>query len=147
MRRPVDIWPAPRSEDQCQSLCMADDETAPSASLVPPLNLRAVASSRLRAREGDLGRVAPPISMGWFTTPTAQEIVIRRPSCTSRDAGTVFGFGQGEEILNPGPHRPEPCRWRVLRCPTDSRVVLANTKSTRLVSFGDPLEPSGAGNA
>jgi hypothetical protein len=30
---------------------------------------------------------------------------------------------------------------------TDSRMVLANTKSTRLVSFGDPLEPSGAGNA
>jgi hypothetical protein len=26
-------------------------------------------------------------------------------------------------------------------------VVLANTKSTRLVSFSDPLEPSGAGNA
>ena len=44
-------------------------------------------------------------------------------------------------------HGPEPCRCRVLRCPTDSRVVLANTKSTRLVSFGDPLEPSGAGNA
>ena len=49
--------------------------------------------------------------------------------------------------LNPGPHGPEPCRCRVLRCPTDSRVVLANTKSTRLMSFGDPLEPSGAGNA
>jgi hypothetical protein len=35
-------------------------------------------------------------------------------------------------------HGPEPCRCRVLRCPTDSHVVLANTKSTWLVSFGEP---------
>jgi len=40
--------------------------------------------------------------------------------------------------LNPGPHGPETCWCRVLRCPTDSRVVLANTKSTSLVSFSDP---------
>ena len=53
----------------------------------------------------------------------------------------------GARDLNPGHHGLEPCRCRVLRCPTDSRVVLANTESTRLVSFGDPLEPSGAGNA
>jgi len=49
--------------------------------------------------------------------------------------------------LNPRPHGPEPCRCRVLMCPIDSRVVLASTESTRLVSFGDPLEPSGAENA
>jgi hypothetical protein len=61
--------------------------------------------------------------------------------------GFVFRNWSGARDLNPGPHGPEPCRCRVLRCPTDSRVVLANTKSTRLVSFGDPLEPSGAGNA
>ena len=53
----------------------------------------------------------------------------------------------GARDLNPGPHGPEPCRCRVLRCPTDTRVVLPNTESTRLVSFGDPLEPFGAGNA
>ena len=40
--------------------------------------------------------------------------------------------------MNPGPHGPEPCRGRVLRCPTDSGVLLANTKSTSLVSYGDP---------
>ncbi len=55
-------------------------------------------------------------------------------------------IGRGRD-LNPGPHGPEPCRCRVLLCPTDSRVALANTKSTSLVSFGDPLEPSGAGKA
>ena len=31
-------------------------------------------------------------------------------------------------------------------CPTDSGVVRASTKPTRLVSLGDPLERSGAGN-
>jgi len=39
--------------------------------------------------------------------------------------------------LNPGPHGPEPCPWRVLLCPTDTRVVLANSQSTSLVSLGD----------
>ena len=63
-----------------------------------------------------------------------------------RDASEIRN-SSGARDLNRGPHGPEPCRCRVLRCPTDSRVVLANTKSTRLVSFGDPLEPSGAGNA
>ena len=47
---------------------------------------------------------------------------------------------RGRRIV-PGPYGPEMCRCRVLRCPTDSRIVLANTKSTSLVSFGDPLEP------
>jgi hypothetical protein len=61
--------------------------------------------------------------------------------------GFQIRFWSGAWDLNPGPHGPEPCRCRVLLFPTDSRVVLANTKSTSLVSFGDPLEPSGAGNA
>ena len=64
-------------------------------------------------------------------------------------ASSWFGQPASIELGIPNrvPHGPEPCRCRVLRCPTDSRVVLANTKSTRLVSFGDPLEPSSAGNA
>jgi len=49
--------------------------------------------------------------------------------------------------VNPGPHGPEPCRLHVLLSPTDSCGVRANTKSTSLVSFGDPIEPSDAGNA
>ncbi len=43
------------------------------------------------------------------------------------------------------PHGPEPWLGRVLRCPKDSCVVLANTKSTRLVSFGDPEDPRDSG--
>ncbi len=81
---------------------------------------------------------------------------IRDPSVTREPKSAIawvvggdfeFKNWSGAGDLNPGPHGPEPCRCRVLRCPTDSRVVLANTGSTGLVSFGDPLEPSGAGNA
>ena len=74
---------------------------------------------------------------------------IQRRCHVSNVRGVKFQFRNwsGARDLNPGPHGPEPCRCRVLRCPTDSRGVPANTKSTRLVSSGDPLEPSGAGNA
>jgi hypothetical protein len=51
----------------------------------------------------------------------------------------------GARDLNPGPHGPEPWRGHVLRCPTDSRVALANAKPTRLVSFGDPEDPADSG--
>jgi len=78
---------------------------------------------------------------------TATATAGRTPAPSRRYARIVFRNWSGALNLNPGPHGPEPCRCRVLRCPTDSRVVLANTESTRLVSFGDPLEPSGAGNA
>src|SRR6058998_3905736 len=54
--------------------------------------------------------------------------------------GEHLEFWSGARDLNPGPHGPEPCRCRVLRCPTDSCVVLANTESARLVPFDDPLE-------
>jgi len=53
----------------------------------------------------------------------------------------------GARDLNPGPHGPEPCRCHVLLCLTDSCVVLSSSKSNSLVSFGDLLEPSDAGNA
>ena len=55
------------------------------------------------------------------------------------DRGNLSSVGwSGARDLNQGPHGPEPCRCGVLQCPTDSRVVLANTKSTSLVSYGDP---------
>ena len=39
--------------------------------------------------------------------------VIHRHRCMSRDAGIVFRNWSGARDLNPGPHGPEPCRWRV----------------------------------
>ena len=49
--------------------------------------------------------------------------------------------------FEPGASRSRTVSGRVLLGPTDSCGVRANTKSTSLVSFGDPIEPSDAGNA
>src|SRR6202521_333738 len=69
-----------------------------------------------------------------------------RPSNSSRIPAHAhkpeFRNWSGARDLNPGPPRPQPGRGRVLQCPADSVVVLANTKSTRLVSFGDPEDPA-----
>src|SRR5947208_14644768 len=60
------------------------------------------------------------------------------PLHSSREIGDFeFEIGRGPGF-EPGPSRSRTWRGRVLRSPTDSRVVLANTKSTGLVSYGDP---------
>jgi len=64
---------------------------------------------------------------------------------TDYDVRFVFEIWSGARDLNPRPHGPEPWRGHVLRCPTDSRGVLANTKSTSPVSFGDPGDPADSG--
>jgi len=48
--------------------------------------------------------------------------------------------------LNPGPHGPEPCRWRVLEYPVGSAGVRLNSNCGALVSFRVLLDPPGAGN-
>jgi hypothetical protein len=48
--------------------------------------------------------------------------------------------------LNPGPHGPEPCRWRVLEYPFGSADVRLNSNCPSSVSVRVLLERSGSGN-
>ena len=45
----------------------------------------------------------------------------------------------GARDLNPGPHGPEPWRWRVLKYPGGSASGRLNSNDAALVSFGDLL--------
>jgi hypothetical protein len=53
----------------------------------------------------------------------------------------------GGPDLTPGPHGPEPCRWRVLYCPAGSARVRLNSNAAALVSLCDLMAPSVSGNA
>ena len=86
--------------------------------------------------------VAPPM---WRESKSAESPGNPGRFIQAQEHQSEFRFWSGARDLNPGPHGPEPWRGRVLRCPTDSRVVLANTKPTRLVSFGDPEDPADSG--
>jgi hypothetical protein len=55
----------------------------------------------------------------------------------------------GRQLVNPGPHRPEPCPRRVLT--VSWRLLLGRLNSNGVafvafVAFGDLLEPSVSGN-
>ena len=48
--------------------------------------------------------------------------------------------------MNPGPHGPEPCRWRVLEYPVGAADVRLNSNCRALLSLRVLLDPPGAGN-
>jgi hypothetical protein len=88
-----------------------------------------------------------PRMLRWPLTPLVSFLCRGNRLRTIGFAGAEFKNWSGARDLDAGPHGPNRVGAVCFRCPTESPVVLANTKSTSLVSFGDPLEPSGAGNA
>ena len=58
-----------------------------------------------------------------------------------------FRFWSGARDLNPGPHGPEPARWRVLLRPVVSARFLLYSKWIFFVSSCDLVYPPGSVNA
>src|SRR5438477_13218061 len=57
--------------------------------------------------------------------------VIRRPGCSSLDAGIVFKIWSGARDLNPGPHGPEPCALPNCASPRLEQTILFAAFRTR----------------
>jgi hypothetical protein len=63
------------------------------------------------------------------------ELDLRPPGGRAGSVGSEFRKWSGARDLNPGPHGPEPCRWRAHACPPGSATALLNPAA--FVSTGD----------
>src|SRR5260370_6880970 len=150
----------------CSGPCPEDEHAGPTGAIpnlprapMPPSKPQSGAQNRKRS----IWLAPRRPSLPYQAAPANEIVAIQRASmsgfsghcyitATSRQRGyhvlsrwlgaSGFRFGRGPGNGTRGPHGPEPWRGRVLKCPTDSRVVLPNTKTTKLGSFCDLPNPA-----
>jgi hypothetical protein len=146
MPTPCCAWPRPWTG--CQRTCSQmpscrSARTKPG----PPISHRGPGARRHRNRR-DCGSTTTRAQLSSFLNSRRARMPPAPSASRTEPDKSVRAGARGSGACPSAKRRPAHLHWcRVLRCPTDSRVVLANTKSTRRVSFDDPLEPSGAGDA